>query len=77
MVALEGGLLRGHPLARCRRPPVAGIQLLHRNVQRSRGGLVCKAHSLCVSLNSRLESKDLEPHTYDSLLLLTLKPRVE
>jgi len=31
-------------------------QLLHRNVQRFRGGLVFKAHRLCVSLNSRLES---------------------
>ena len=32
-------------------------QLLHRNVQRFRGGLVFKAHRLCVSLNSRLESE--------------------
>jgi len=31
-------------------------QLIHRNVQRFRGGLVLKAHGLCVSLNSRLES---------------------
>ena len=31
-------------------------QLLHRNVQRFRGGLAFKAHRLCVSLNSRLES---------------------
>jgi len=31
-------------------------QLLHRNVQRFRGGLVFKAHRLCVSLNPRLES---------------------
>ena len=30
------------------------VQLLHRNVQRFRGGLVFKAHRLCVSLNSRL-----------------------
>ena len=30
--------------------------LLHRNVQRFRGGLVFKAHRLCVSLNSSLES---------------------
>ena len=30
-------------------------QLLHRNVQRLQGGLVLKAHRLCVSLNSRLE----------------------
>ena len=29
---------------------------LHRNVQRFRGGLVFKAHRLCVSLNSRLDS---------------------
>jgi len=31
-------------------------QLLHRNVQRFRDGLVFKAHRLCASLNSRLES---------------------
>ena len=28
----------------------------HRNVQRFRSGLVVKAHRVCVSLNSRLES---------------------
>jgi len=33
-----------------------GPLLLHRNVQRFRGGLVFKAHRLCVSLNSRLAS---------------------
>ena len=35
-------------------------QLLHRTVQRFRGGLVFKAHRLCVSLNSRLESNKEE-----------------
>jgi len=35
-------------------------KLLHTNVQRFRGGLVFKAHRLCVSLNSRLESKKEE-----------------
>ena len=35
-------------------------QLLHRNVQRFRGGPVFKAHRLCVSLNSRLESNKEE-----------------
>ena len=35
-------------------------QLLHRNVQRFRGGLVFKPHRLCVSLNSRLESNKEE-----------------
>ena len=35
-------------------------QLLHINVQRFRGGLVLKAHRLCVSLNSRLESNKEE-----------------
>ena len=35
-------------------------QLLHRNVLRFRGGLVFKAHRLCVSLNSRLESNKEE-----------------
>ena len=34
--------------------------VLHRNVQRFRGGLVFKAHRLGVSLNSRLESKKKE-----------------
>ena len=34
--------------------------LLHRNVQLLRGGLVFKAHILCVSLNSRLESNKAE-----------------
>ena len=31
-----------------------------RNVQRFRGGLVFKAHRLCVALNSRLESNKEE-----------------
>ena len=35
-------------------------ELLHRNVQRFRGGLVVKAHRLCVSLNSRLQSNSEE-----------------
>ena len=35
-------------------------QLLHINVQRLRGGLVFKAHRLCASLNSRLESNKPE-----------------
>ena len=35
-------------------------QLLHRNVQRFRGGLVFKAHRLCVSLKSRFESNTEE-----------------
>ena len=34
--------------------------VLHRNVQRFRGGLVFKAHRLFVSLNSRLESNKEE-----------------
>ena len=40
-------------------------ELLRRNVKRFRGGLVFKAHTLCVSLNSRLERviKDLEHAT--------------
>jgi len=32
------------------------LQLLHRDMQRFRGGLVFKVHRLCVSLNSRLEN---------------------
>ena len=38
----------------------AGMQVLHINVQRFRGGLVFKAHRLCVSLNSRLGSNKEE-----------------
>jgi len=37
-----------------------GLKGDNRNVQRFRGGLVFKAHRLCVSLNSRLESKKEE-----------------
>ena len=37
-------------------------QLLYINMQRFRGGLVFKAHRLCVSLNSRLESKHEDKH---------------
>ena len=40
--------------------------LLHRNVQWFRGGLVFKAHRLCVSLNSRLErNKQEEDSPYE------------
>ena len=48
-------------------------QLLHRNVQRFRGGLVVKAHRLCVSLNSRLESnkEGEESDRYRRVRLLT------
>jgi len=35
-------------------------ELLYINVQRFRGGVVFKAHRLCVSLNSRLESNNEE-----------------
>ena len=35
-------------------------QLLHINVRRFRGGLVFKAHRLCVSLSSRIESNNEE-----------------
>ena len=38
----------------------SGGTLEYRNVQRFRGGLVVKAHKLCLSLNSRLESKKEE-----------------
>ena len=37
-----------------------GVQFENRNVQRFRGGLVFKAHRLCVSLNSRLGSNKEE-----------------
>ena len=42
-------------------------QLLRINVKRFRGGLVFKAHRLCVSLNSRLESKTEEKKNEESL----------
>ena len=45
-------------------------QLLHRNVQRFPGGLVFKAHRLCVSLNSRLESNKEEKKKGPRLALL-------
>ena len=38
-------------------------QLLHKNEQRFRGGLVFEAHKLRVSLNSRLESNTEEAET--------------
>jgi len=52
-------------------------QLLQRNVQRFRGGLVFKAHRLCVLLISRLESKKEEDEedadsTPENLCLNTL-----
>jgi len=40
--------------------PLVRVWVLHRNVQRFRGGLVFKARRLCVSLNSRLESNKEE-----------------
>jgi len=43
-------------------------QTIHRNVQRFRGGLVFKAHRLCVSLNSRLESNKEEEEGSSSRL---------
>jgi len=46
---------------------VSSEQLLHINVQWFRGGLVFKAHRLCVSLNSRLErNKDEEDKVVSS-----------
>jgi len=39
-----------------------------RNVQRFRGGLVFKAHRLCVSLNSRLESNKEEEEGLSPIL---------
>jgi len=42
------------------------VKQLHRNVQRFRGGLVFKAHRLCVSLNSRLGSNKEEKKATDA-----------
>jgi len=51
----------GQPEAGCMGDRTEGMAgLLHINVQRFRGGLVFKAHRLCVSLNSRLESNKEE-----------------
>ena len=41
-------------------PPHTPRSLLHRNVQRFRGGLAFKAHRRCASLNSGLESNKEE-----------------
>jgi len=46
---------------------ITRYQLLHRNVQQFRGGLVFKAHRLCVSLNSRLESNKEEEEVVTEL----------
>ena len=46
--------------ARCSSNGTIREQLPLRNVKRFRGGLVFKAHRLCVSLNSRLESNKEE-----------------
>ena len=50
----------------------SGGRVPHRNVQRFRGGLVFKAHRLCVSLNSRLESNKEEERSTVVPLLLTM-----
>ena len=42
-------------------------QLLHRNLQRFRGGLVVKAHRLCVALNFRLESNKEEEASQEAI----------
>jgi len=53
-------------------------QLLHRNVQRFRGGLVFKAHRLCVvSLNSRLESNKEEERVKWDLAVVGVEDLVE
>ena len=44
------------PSAETRSPPLSPAVYSTQCVQRFRGGLVCKAHRLCVSINSRLES---------------------
>ena len=56
----SGGVWGQQPRSggRTREPPPHGT--LHRNVQRFRGELVFKAHRLCVSLNSRLDSDNEE-----------------
>jgi len=38
----------------------SGFRVHNRNMKRFRGGLVLKAHRLCVSLNSRLDSNNEE-----------------
>jgi len=46
-----------------------------RNVQRFRGGLVFKAHRLCVSLNSRLESNKEDEKDTSGVFGGELRPR--
>jgi len=69
---ISGAVRRGSPsctaIARPGGSRGEGLQqpsatLLRKNVQRFRGGLVLKAHRLCVSLNSRLESIKEEKKT--------------
>ena len=43
-----------------RRHDLGGASVSQRNVQRFRGGLVFKAHRLCASLNTRLQSHNEE-----------------
>ena len=45
-------------------PKSIAEQPLRRNVQQFRDGLVSKAHTLCVSLNSMLESNEEAEETY-------------
>jgi len=51
-----------------------GPQEVHRNDQRFRVGLVFKAHRLCVSLNSRLESNKEEEEILDKTPHLHPRP---
>jgi len=50
----------------CHQKATMDARMLLRNVQQFRGGLVFKAHRLCVSLNSRLESNKEEKHARSS-----------
>ena len=43
-----------------------GTEMCYRNVQRFRGGLVFKAHRLCASLSSRLESNTEDEEGFDT-----------
>ena len=67
-------LVRNNSLTDASEPRQCIEQLLHRNVQRFRGGLVFKAHRLCVSLNSRLNEEErneaaIEPHCHSGICL--------
>jgi len=70
--ALE--LLPQHPLLLRALLAIQSSGVSHRNVRRFRGGLAFKAHRLCVSLNSRLESNKEEEVRACGQCMATYRP---